>query len=199
MRGTPPQRPDLEEGERPRRDRAATRLRLLEAARDLFGEHGYDHVTVRMIANAAEVNVALVHRYFGSKAALFGEVLAGESALRRVVVSGGTEDLPGRLAGHIVRQLRGGPTNPLLRALDRSANDPDVRPIVRRHVETSLIEPISEQLDGPDARLRATAAATIVLGAGSIRRLLGAADLADADPEALTTRLAAMLRAALDP
>ncbi|MEV4259778.1 helix-turn-helix domain-containing protein, partial [Spirillospora sp. NPDC049652] len=67
-----------------KRNREATERRLLDAARDLFGEHGYDGVTVRMIAAAAGANVALVNRYFGSKAALFEHVLAGESALREV-------------------------------------------------------------------------------------------------------------------
>ena len=63
-------------GARPQRDRAATRQRLLDAARLLFAEHGYDHVTVRMIAAAAEANVALINRYFGSKSALFAEGMA---------------------------------------------------------------------------------------------------------------------------
>lgn len=89
---------------RPKRDREATRRRILAAARDLFGEHGYDGVTVRMIAARAEANTALVHRYFGSKPALFGEVLAGESALRGVIAGGG-DGLPRRLAEHFVRHL----------------------------------------------------------------------------------------------
>lgn len=41
---------------RRKRDREATRRRILDAARDLFGEHGYDGVTVRMIAGRAEAN-----------------------------------------------------------------------------------------------------------------------------------------------
>src|SRR5437868_14127476 len=87
---------------RPKRDREATRRRILDAARDLFGEHGYTGVTVRMIAAAAEANVALVNRYFGSKASLFGEVLAGESALRGVI-AGDPDGLARRLAEHFVR------------------------------------------------------------------------------------------------
>ncbi|MFC7103418.1 TetR/AcrR family transcriptional regulator [Nonomuraea rubra] len=59
------------------RDREATRERILQAARSLFGEQGYEQVTVRMIAAAAEANIALVGRYFGSKAGLFAAVLQG--------------------------------------------------------------------------------------------------------------------------
>lgn len=111
---------------RPKRDREATRRRILDAARDLFGEHGYDGVTVRMIAARAEANMALVHRYFGSKAALFGEVLAGESVIRGVI-AGDPAGLPRRLAEHFVRQLERGSVTPMSRILDRSAASPRSR------------------------------------------------------------------------
>lgn len=158
--------------QQPKRDRAATRQRLLEAARDLFAEHGYDHVSVRMIAAAAGSNVALVNRYFGTKAALFGEVLAGESTLGQVI-AGDPAGLSRRLAEHVVRQVHAGPAGPVLRTLDRSIGAAEVQPILRRHLETALIEPLAERLEGPGARIRATAAASIVLGSGSVRRLLG--------------------------
>ncbi|PKK12150.1 TetR/AcrR family transcriptional regulator [Thermomonospora sp. CIF 1] len=183
---------------RPRRDRAATRRRLLEAARELFAEHGYDHVSVRAIAARAEANVALVNRYFGSKAALFGEVLAGESALPHVL-EGEAAELPGRLAEHVVRLIHHGQAGPVLRTLDRSVGDPQIQPIIRRHLERILVEPLAARLQGPDARLRATAAASIVMGIGSVRRILGLADLRAADPEALTAHLTAMFAAALAP
>ncbi len=48
-----------------------TRARMLEAARALFAEQGYESATVREIAARAGVDAALVIRYFGSKEALF--------------------------------------------------------------------------------------------------------------------------------
>jgi len=50
-------------------------LRILVAADELFGEQGYDAVSVRDIARAAGVNKALVFYYFGSKEDLFARVL----------------------------------------------------------------------------------------------------------------------------
>ena len=44
-----------------------TRARILEAARALFAEAGYDGASVREIAAAAAVDPALVIRNFGSK------------------------------------------------------------------------------------------------------------------------------------
>lgn len=185
---------------RPKRDREATRRRLLTAARDLFGEHGYDGVTVRMIAATAGVNVALVHRYFGSKAALFAEVLEGEYVIQRVIAGvGDPAPLPLRLARHVVRQTRLGPTSPLPRMLDRSVGNEEVRRILREHFERLVVEPLVAQLSGPDARIRATLAVTIIMGGGPVRRVLGLDDLRAADPDALTERMAAMFEAALAP
>lgn len=181
---------------RPKRDREATRRRILDAARDLFGEHGYDGVTVRMIAARAEANMALVNRYFGSKAALFGEVLAGESALRGVI-AGDPEGLPRRLAEHFVRQLDQGRVTAIARMLDRSAGQPEVKEILLHHLEEVIVEPMVAQLDGPDARARALLASTIIMGGGPVRRLLGLNDLRAADRTEVADRLTAMFTAAL--
>jgi hypothetical protein len=66
-------------------------------------------------------------------------------------------------------------------------------------MERTLVAPLAALLDGPDARLRATAAAYILMGSGSVRRILGFADLREADPADLTDRLTAMFEAALKP
>lgn len=183
---------------RRKRDRKATRRRILDAARDLFGEHGYDGVTVRMIAAHAEANTALVHRYFGSKAALFGEVLAGESVIRGVI-AGDPEGLPRRLAEHFVRQVDQRSVTAMSRMLDRSAGHPEVKAILLRYLEDVIVEPMVAQLEGPDARARALLASTIIMGGGPVRRLVGLGDLRAADPADLTDRLTAMFTAALAP
>ncbi|GAA2456775.1 TetR/AcrR family transcriptional regulator [Actinomadura vinacea] len=185
---------------RPKRDRNATRQRLLEAARDLFGEHGYDGVTVRMIAAAADANVALVHRYFGSKAALFAEVLEGDFVIQRVIAGvGDPEPLHLRLARHFVRQAQRGPASPIPRMLDRSVGNEEVRRILAEQTERLIVDPLVAQLPGPDARVRAMLAVTIIMGGGPVRRTLGLDDLRGADPEELTERVAAMFETALAP
>lgn len=52
-----------------------TRDRLLEAATRLFGERGFDHVTVRDICSAAGANLAAVNYYFRDKSGLYQEVI----------------------------------------------------------------------------------------------------------------------------
>jgi AcrR family transcriptional regulator len=71
-----------EGGEQQRRGREASTAAILDAAEELFSEHGYSAVSVRDIAKRAGVSHALVHRYIGSKADLFRAVLTQrESAI----------------------------------------------------------------------------------------------------------------------
>lgn len=52
-----------------------TRERLLEAARVVFSQHGFQGATVREICRRAEANVAAVNYHFGSKDGLLAEAL----------------------------------------------------------------------------------------------------------------------------
>lgn len=57
------------------------RAAVIEAARDLIAERGPDGFSVRDVAARAEVNHALVHRHFGTKAEVLQQVLATEADL----------------------------------------------------------------------------------------------------------------------
>ncbi|MDF9391710.1 MULTISPECIES: CerR family C-terminal domain-containing protein [Methylococcus] len=57
----------------PRHD--PTRKRLLQAALEIFADKGFRDATVREICAKAEVNAASVNYHFGSKEALYSEVL----------------------------------------------------------------------------------------------------------------------------
>jgi AcrR family transcriptional regulator len=52
---------------------ATTAMRLLDAAEHLFGEHGYNGVGLRALADAAQVNLAATTYHFGSKKTLYVE------------------------------------------------------------------------------------------------------------------------------
>ena len=53
-----------------------TRARILDAAERIFAERGFDAATIRDIANAAGVQVGLVHHHGGGKVALFHQTVA---------------------------------------------------------------------------------------------------------------------------
>jgi AcrR family transcriptional regulator len=63
---------------RPRGSSEHTRSEILKAARKLFAERGINEVSVRDIAAEAGVTHALVHRYFGTKEEMVGEILRRE-------------------------------------------------------------------------------------------------------------------------
>ncbi len=65
---------------RPLRDGPDRREDIIRASTFLFLRDGYTSTTLRRIARAADVNVALVHYYFTSKQGLYQEVL--NAALR---------------------------------------------------------------------------------------------------------------------
>ena len=59
------------------------RALLLERATELFGEHGYDALSMAQIARAAQISKALLYHYFPSKRTLFEAALtAGAEELR---------------------------------------------------------------------------------------------------------------------
>lgn len=54
----------------------STKARLLEAAKNVFIEHGYEGTTVQMIAEAADANIAAINYHYGSKADLYAQYVA---------------------------------------------------------------------------------------------------------------------------
>jgi len=48
-----------------------TRLRIIETALEVFGARGFEEASTRLIAARANVNLAALHYYFGSKHALY--------------------------------------------------------------------------------------------------------------------------------
>lgn len=65
------------------KDRAATEARILEAARKVFAERGYDAAGLREIAETAQANLSLISRYFGGKEGLLAALTDTFVASRR--------------------------------------------------------------------------------------------------------------------
>ncbi|HQE28756.1 MAG TPA: TetR/AcrR family transcriptional regulator [Phycisphaerae bacterium] len=62
--------------ERREREKDLTRQKILDAARDLFVEQGYDAVTLRRIAQAIEYSPTAIYGYFKTKAELMKALCA---------------------------------------------------------------------------------------------------------------------------
>ena len=82
--------------------KARTRVKVLEAARNLFAERGYDAATIRDIAKGAGMSTGAVFANFQDKAELFEAVFADEMAALAEAFTTGVaieENTAARLAG----------------------------------------------------------------------------------------------------
>ena len=146
------------------RDAAASRQALLEAAQDLFGQHGFEGTTIREIGERAGMDAALIARYFGSKADLYIAAVAAE----RMDEGQPTEfEHLGQMAEVLVsRADRHGP-GPIMQALIRTDTAAEIRTAVRARLTRRLVDPLATGLvdQGVDhARLRAEVAVSALIG-----------------------------------
>ena len=158
MRGTADSKPTTSRAAR----RAATQARILDAARQEFGDHGFEATTVRGVARRAGIDPSLVIQHFGSKSALF------TAAIRLPA------DEPGEAADHLteVLNVRAAALPPEMRTLVRSMlTVPEAAEAVRRHLD-ERIGNLAAGIGGPDAELRAAIAVSSILGLTLARHFL---------------------------
>ncbi|HZA12322.1 TetR/AcrR family transcriptional regulator [Mycobacterium sp.] len=166
------------DGNGPRkRDAAATKARLLDAARQLFLRHGYRATGLREVAAKAGVDVTLVRRYFGSKQQLFidaTDVSENVDAVRRA-----PDDAVGRqLITHVLRARRD--VDAPLFALLRSSGDPAVVARLNAQLEAGLTGNLAKRISADRPRLRADMVTALLLGIGVQRTLLNKNPMASA-------------------
>ncbi|MHA7961359.1 TetR/AcrR family transcriptional regulator [Streptomyces sp. L500] len=165
-----------------RRHADTTRQALIDAAAGLFAERGYDRTTVRAIADRAGVNQALLFRYFGSKTALFGEVMANDGRRRL------RETPPERLLESALRGLLdpAGDAPQGDRSLEvflRSAGGEDEVADTSRRLSEEYARTLARLTGEEDAELRAALVLAWLLGIGLTRLVVRQEPLAGADPE----------------
>ena len=146
------------------RNSAASREQLLDSARTLFSERGFEQTTVRDIGERAGVDPALIARYFGSKVNLYLATVTAEDA-----DFGRPQDLadPAALVSWLVGRVERRGPGPVLQALVRSDTAPEIREAVRGHLTRRLVEPLTLMLERRGAarpRLRAEVAAAALIG-----------------------------------
>jgi AcrR family transcriptional regulator len=115
-----------------------TREAIAAAARRQFAELGYDRATLRGIAGEAGVDAALVVRFYGSKDALFREVMALPPTVAEALAGladGPTATVGRRLAELVVGMLEDPRSRSVVLGRIRSASShPDAAALVREIV-----------------------------------------------------------------
>ncbi len=176
----------------PRSER--TRKAILRAARLHFAAQGYEGATIRAIAAEANIDPAMIMRYYGSKAGLFASASAIDLHL---------PDLNGvkraRLGEVVVRHF--------LTVWEADLADDALIFILRTAVTNKagavrlqtifadqVAQPIAAALNDPEATRRAAMVGTQLLGLALCRYILHLEPIASLTPEALIADLAPTLQ-----
>lgn len=160
---------------------AAKRQQILEAAILRFARQSYEDTSLRAIAADVGVDVAHVHRSFGSKELLFAEALRATTRVERFL--GGPPNL---LAAKLSAELLShqvpsdndtvGPFDIITRSLSSS----DASRVLHDNCLADFIEPISKMTYPPSAR-RGALIAAVLLGIGVLREVIAIEPLLDTE------------------
>ncbi|MEU3839453.1 TetR family transcriptional regulator [Streptomyces sp. NPDC028635] len=196
MNKPPPLAPAGPRGRGRPRGNPPTRASIVSAARPLFVERGYRATTLRAVARAAGVDPAAIAYHFGSKKALFADVMQVHCANALTVdrvLAGDPATLPDRL----IDTVTGLWEDPDFRKL--TSQGEEVAAAVRDYLESELLARLVEFLGGRTATARATAVVTVLGGLIYTRYLNPLPTAAALTSDEIRRVLAPALHAALNP
>jgi AcrR family transcriptional regulator len=159
------------------RSSSVSKEALFQAARTLFGQHGYKQTTIRQIGELAGVDASLIARYFGSKADLYVAVVVADRMDDQDAASAEGIETPYRDAAHVadalVRRSDEHGLGPIILSLIQLDTSAEIRDAARDRVARRLVRPLAEQVpDGVgEAGLRAEIAVSTLLGVMLARSL----------------------------
>src|SRR6188474_2527432 len=149
----------------------ATRAAILAAAREQFASGGYQAATIRSIAAAADIDPAMVMRYFGNKEGLFAA--AAEFDLQLPDLGGVPRKAVGAaLVDHFLDRWEGDES---LMALLRTAVTNEAAAERMRAIFATQLAPVIARLSGearPAVAVRAGLIASQILGLALCRYVL---------------------------
>lgn len=178
---------------------SGTREAIRAAAIEQFSERGYDRPSMRSIAQQAGVDPALVSHYFGSKHALFVDVVELPFDPAQVVPTllGGDDrsEVGARLAGFLIGVLEQPAGRQRITGLMRAAaSEPEAARMVRDLVTREIVARVVEELRVDDAPLRANLVASQVVGLVMARYIVGLEPLASMRAEDVAAMVAPTLQ-----
>lgn len=180
---------------RPRKSTAAvdTRGLIVKAAGAEFQAVGYDAASMRAIARRAGVDASLVHHYFDSKADLFAATVRVPVRPDRVlaeVLAGPPDQIGVSLVRAVVVALDDPKASRrVIRLLHTALGQEFAATLLRQFVSHELLARIATSMHSEDADLRASLAASQMVGLIVARYGVRIEPLASASPEEVARRV----------
>jgi AcrR family transcriptional regulator len=174
-----------------------TRAALLDAARAVFVEQGFDGATVRAIAGRAGVDAAMVNHWFGGKEGLFAaamQIPVDPTVLVDEFLASGLDGLGERIVRRFLGvwdSTRGGALIGVIRSV--SSHEQSAR-MMREFITKVLFGRLARGLgiDQPD--MRAALCGSQIVGLAMVRYVIRLEPLASADPDTLAEAIGPTLQ-----
>ena len=176
---------------------SGAREAILREARQSFGSAGFSGTTIRGVARAAGVDPALVHHYFGTKDELFAaslELPFDPTVVVPALLAAGMDGLGERVVRTFLGVWDATPgQGPLLALLRSAVADERAAQSLRDFITRVVLGPLARAAGPERAELRASLAASQVLGLAVARYVVRLEPLASATPDELAPMIGATL------
>jgi len=168
------------------------RDRILEAARRLFGEEGYERTTIRAVAAAAGIHPSMVMRYYVNKEGLFAAAAAFDLGLPDLVDIP-HEELGRTLVVHFLHRW-GSETQELPALLRIAATHPSARERLIEIFSTQIVPALASVCPAQEVHIRSALVATQMLGLAFTRAVLRLPPVVALSQEAIVEHVGATLQ-----
>ena len=180
-----------------------TREQILASARAEFGAVGYETGTIRSIATHAGVDPALVLHYFGSKEGVFRAAVdfpIDPAEFIPRLLAPGLDGLGERLALFFIETWDSPAGSPLLGLIRSVVGSEHAAAMLREFISREVLARLAEALDLDQPQVRASLAASHLIGLAMLRYVVKLEPLASASPERIANWVApAIQRYLTDP
>ena len=167
-----------------------TREKILAAARSHFSEVGYEGGTVRGIAAAAAVDPALVLHYFGSKEGVFRAAMdfpIDPAEFIPVLLAPGLDGLGERLTRFFLDTWDSPAGQPLLGLIRSVVGSESAAGLMREFISREVLGRLAKALEVDQPKLRASLAASSLIGLAMVRHVIKLEPLASAPADQVAT------------
>lgn len=179
------------------RSGAESKQRILQTARELFGQHGYSATTVRAIATAAGVDPAMVFYFFSTKQGLFSAAVDMSDNVPPAIESifaGGLDAIGERIVRTLVENLDKSDRTPLMMLTRSAPTDAQSEALLREFIDREITYRLAAMLGTPDAALRAAMVNAQILGLTVARYIMRIEPIASASVDELVDRFGPLVQ-----